>query len=217
MMSQLKYNYLPPSFSWLGLQDYVVAMEKIQTQVHGLRTKTMCEHVFCCEHRAIYTTGRRKIDNRQQAELPAPLLLTDRGGETTFHGPKQLMFYPVIHLAKRGLSVSCYVSWLEKSCITLCATFGVEAYQRQGFPGVWVANHKLAAIGLRVRHGIVYHGMALNVDVEPTWFDAISGCGLSTQMVNLNALTGQTLTLEQLGENWYNIFCTVLGEGCGTI
>lgn len=214
---QLKTPTMQPSFSWLGVQDYAEAMKKIQLQVQGLKDAQQSEHVFCCEHPPIYTTGRRRIDNRVQKSLPAPLLITDRGGETTFHGPGQLMFYPVICLSQRKLAVSCYVSWLEKSCIQLCASLGVQAQQRSGFPGVWVGQQKIAAVGLRVRHGIVYHGMALNLDVDLCWFAAIQGCGLSTPVVNLQTLTKKVVNKEVVAKYWYKLFCHLLEEGCGEI
>jgi len=205
-------KYVQPSFSWLGLQDHASVMTVIQSHA-----KQQQEHIICCEHIPIYTTGRRRIDNRKQTDLPAPLVVSDRGGETTFHGPGQLMFYPIINIAQRQLAVSCYVSWLEKSCIQLCRSLGVTVQQRQGFPGVWVEHAKIAAVGLRVRHGMVYHGMSLNVHVDSLWFDAILGCGLSTPIINLNTLTTQELVLEKLAKQWHELFCRILGDGCGTI
>ncbi|MDQ6961553.1 MAG: lipoyl(octanoyl) transferase LipB [Mariprofundaceae bacterium] len=206
-----------PSFSWLGQQAYEPMIEQLKQHAHALHLAQVAEHVFCCEHQPIYTTGRRRIDNRQQAELPAPLIFSDRGGETTFHGTGQLMLYPVINLKQRKLAVSCYVSKLERSCMALCASLGVQARQRSGFPGVWIGDQKIAAVGLRVRHGIAYHGMALNVCVDVTCFDAILGCGLDSKVVNLQACTDESLSLKKLSTAWFHQFCLLLGEACESV
>ena len=167
------------------------------------------EIVWSCEHEPVYTTGRRGVDNRVVMELPAPLLHVDRGGETTFHGPGQLMLYPVISLRQRGLGVRQYVALLEQSCIDLLADFGISAGRRCGFPGVWTAGGKVAALGVRVVHGVAYHGMALNVAVEPHWFAAINPCGTGMSAVNAGELA-QLPEMAQLADGWMRKFAALL-------
>jgi len=160
------------------------------------------EVVWACEHDPVYTTGRRGVDNRRQAQLPAPLLVTDRGGETTFHGPGQVMLYPVISLRKRHLGVREYVCRLEQSCIDLLATYGIQTSRRDGLPGVWVGTAKIAAIGLRVSRGVAWHGMALNVCVDTHWFAAIDACGAGLGVTSMCAFV-EPPALADLANAWY--------------
>jgi lipoyl(octanoyl) transferase len=168
-----------PVTAWLGRQPYQPMWRLMQERTAAIAVGREAECIWTCEHDAVYTTGRRGRDNRLVAELPAPLLRTDRGGETTFHGPGQLMLYPFVDLRRRRLGVRQYVEMLEESCIRLLGGFGVEAGRHCGFPGVWTDAGKIAALGVRVRHGVAYHGMALNVSVDLDWFACISPCGLS--------------------------------------
>lgn len=175
--------------SWLGRQAYEPMWRRLQQQAKDLAEGKAAEVIWSCEHEPVYTTGRRGIDNRVVDRLPAPLLQVDRGGETTFHGPGQVMLYPVIHLRRRGMGVRRYVALLEQSCIDLLADYDIAAERRCGFPGVWVANGgagtaKVAALGVRVVHGVAYHGMALNVSVASHWFAAINPCGTGSAVVN---------------------------------
>jgi lipoyl(octanoyl) transferase len=128
----------------------------------------------------------------------------------TFHGPGQIMLYPVIHLRDRKLGVKAYVNLLEQSCIDLLQTIGIPAQHRCGFPGVWTEQGKIAALGVRITHGVAYHGMALNVDVDPAWFAAINPCGLQTGIISLAALSKQPLDLPELAEIWQHKLCKLL-------
>jgi len=167
-----------PAYRWLGRQPYAPFAAAMLAHAQGVQRQTTEEAIWCCEHDPIYTTGRRAIDNRTAPTLPAPLIISDRGGETTFHGPGQLMLYPILNLKQRGLAPRAYVRLLEESCIDLLADYGIPATRRSGAPGVWVDQRKIAAIGLRISHGVVWHGMALNICTDLAWFDAINPCGL---------------------------------------
>ena len=202
-----------PEFAWLGRADYSLMWQRMERQAQllsgqqsGQRSE---EVVWACEHEPVYTTGRRGVDNRRQAELPAPLVRTDRGGETTFHGPGQVMLYPIHSLRKRKLGVRDYVCLLEHSCIDLLADCGIRAGLREGLPGVWVGSAKIAAIGLRVSHGIVWHGMALNVCVDAHWFAAINACGAGLGVTSMDAFIEPPLLVD-LANAWYNLLCARL-------
>ncbi|MDX8406013.1 MAG: lipoyl(octanoyl) transferase LipB [Mariprofundus sp.] len=168
-----------PSRQWLGRQAYLPLWQQMQSRAADIAAGRADEVVWTCEHDAVYTTGRRGIDNRIGPLLPAPLITIDRGGETTFHGPGQLLLYPLIHLRRRAIGVRSYVALLEQSCIHLLADTGIRGARRPGFPGVWIDKAKVAAVGVRVSQGVAYHGMALNMDVDMHWFQAIRPCGLS--------------------------------------
>ncbi|MDX8409969.1 MAG: lipoyl(octanoyl) transferase LipB [Mariprofundales bacterium] len=179
-----------PDYHWLGhAMPYEQLALAMQQQAVGLQQGKKQEVIWCCEHTPIYTTGRRAIDNRTQPELAAPLLVTDRGGETTFHGPGQLMLYPILNLKTRHLTPRAYVALLEKSCIRLLANYGITTARRKGAPGVWTDYGKIAAIGLRISRGVAWHGMALNVTTDLTWFDPIQPCGLNVSMDNITHYT----------------------------
>lgn len=180
-------KYREPEYRWLGRQPYETLWHDLKARAAAVAAGESAEVIWCAEHEPVYTTGRRGIDNRIVEHLPAPMVCTDRGGETTFHGPGQLMLYPVIDLRGRGLGVKSYVCRLEQSCIDLLAEIGIEAARREGFPGVWSERGKMAALGVRVSGGVAYHGMALNVDVDPQWFAAITPCGLSGGVVSISA------------------------------
>jgi len=198
-----------PGFKWLGLIDYGLMWARMRQQAQLLFSHQVEEVVWGCEHNPVYTTGRRAVDNRREANLPASLIVTDRGGEMTFHGPGQVMLYPVLSLRKRKLGVRDYVCLLEQSCIDVLAEHGISAGRCAGLPGVWVEDAKIAAIGLRVSHGIVCHGMALNVCVDPKWFAAINACGADLGVVGMDAFC-KPPELVDLAHAWYSKLCARL-------
>ena len=195
---------------WLGRQPYQSMWERLQCQAVALAAGEGQEVIWSCEHEPVYTTGRRGIDNRLGHALPAPVVQSDRGGEMTFHGPGQLVLYPVIHLRQRGLGVKAYVSMLEDSCIGLLHGLGIEAGRRCGFPGVWVGQDKIAALGIRVSRGVAYHGMALNVDVDKAWFQGIHPCGLHFGIQNISAFMSPP-PLFVLARQWRSCLLRELG------
>lgn len=141
------------------------------------------------EHAPVFTFGRRARYDHLLAE-PAELRLrgaaiveSDRGGDVTFHGPGQLVAYPILDLRTRRLGPSEYVRRLEEATISTLLGFGVRGERSPGRPGVWVDGAKIAAIGVRVNDGISTHGLALNVETDLSWFGAIIPCGISDATV----------------------------------
>lgn len=189
-------------FAWLGRQPYEPTWQRLQARAAAIAAGTDSEIIWACEHDPVYTTGRRAIDNRHSPQLPAPLIVTDRGGETTFHGPGQVMLYPLLNLKQRRIKVRQYVYLLEQACILLLADYGVLAERHCGLPGVWVDDRKIAAIGLRVVGGVAYHGMALNVHCDLAWFDAINPCGTGLKACRLQDLIGMKPELSRVAEQW---------------
>ena len=143
------------------------------------------EALAVLQHPPIYTFGRRVcrehllLDAAEIARRGATIVGSDRGGDVTFHGPGQLVAYPILDLRRRNLAAADYVRMLEDVMLKTAGAFGLEADRQLGHPGVWVDGAKLGAIGLRVQGGVSTHGLALNVDPDLTWFDAIVPCGLS--------------------------------------
>ncbi|MEZ4501269.1 MAG: lipoyl(octanoyl) transferase LipB [Dehalococcoidia bacterium] len=142
------------------------------------------ERVALLEHPPVITLGARADRAHvlaSSAELQArgvAVVDADRGGDVTFHGPGQLVAYPILDLRTRGLHAADYVRALERVAVETLAAFGIEAGHRPGTPGVWVRDWKIAAVGVRIDRGISRHGLALNVDIDLEWFDLIVPCGL---------------------------------------
>jgi len=198
-------------YQWLGKKAYEPVWNRLQQQANGVGNGHCDEIIFGCEHEPVYTTGKRGVDNRLSSELPAPVVHSDRGGEMTFHGPGQLMLYPVIHLRQRQIGVKQYVHLLEQSCIDLLLGSGVQSKRRYGFPGVWTGRGKIAALGVRISHGVAFHGMALNVDVDDQWFAAINPCGLQGGIVNLSDFI-EPQPLPALSQRWQVYFLSILNR-----
>ncbi|KAH3949015.1 octanoyltransferase [Parastagonospora nodorum] len=142
-------------------------------------------HIITAEFTPVYTCGRREVGNvsleQQQylrADGKADFVEAMRGGQTTFHGPGQLVAYPIVDLRTHKLSPRCYVAMLEKSLIATCARYGIKAMTTDN-TGVWTSeDDKIAAIGVHMRRNITSHGVGLNVNTDLWWFDRIVACGL---------------------------------------
>lgn len=197
---------------WLHQQAYSEHWQRMQEYAEQVAQQQAAEILWGCEHHPIYTTGKRAKDNRIQKHLPAPLIITDRGGETTFHGLGQLMLYPIIHLKQRNIGVRAYVQMLECSVISLLQHHHIIAHQRCGFPGVWTEQGKIASLGIRVRRGVAYHGMALNVCVDMRYFRAIQPCGLQAQAVNMCDFIQHDTPLPVLFTQWCRMIQQQLGS-----
>ncbi len=205
IIRQSETNTLP-SYQWLGRCEYLQFLKKMQQYVASFAG---AEVVWFCEHKHVFTTGRRGIDN-SKASLGAPLIQTERGGETTYHGLGQLMMYPIIDLKKHHLSVRDYVHLLETSVIELLKTYDLNTERDCGLPGVWLNKEKIAALGIRVSHGITSHGIALNVNTDLTWFDSINPCGTSRKATSMEKQGITALNLGSISQQWFDIFTDLL-------
>ncbi len=155
------------------------------------RTPSTPDEIWFLEHDPVFTLG---LNGRREHVLAAgdiPVINTDRGGQVTYHGPGQLVVYPLLDLKRYNFGVRDLVLWLENATIAAAARWGIEAAGRRDAPGVYVAGAKLASLGLRIKQGGSYHGLALNValDLEP--FQRINPCGyVGLQVTQLSALGG---------------------------
>jgi lipoyl(octanoyl) transferase len=174
----------------LGRRDYgetLALQQRLQAEVMAGAT----ECLVLVEHPPVVTLGRRG-DERHVLAPRAPVVRVNRGGDVTYHGPGQLVGYPIIDLARRGADVHRYLRDLEAVLIDAAAGFGVAAARRPGFTGVWVAGDKLAAIGVGVRRWVTMHGFALNVADLRADFAAIVPCGLhGTGVTSLEQAAGR--------------------------
>lgn len=167
---------VPMTVRWLGRQDYEPLWRRMQVFTDRRQADTPDELWFT-EHPPVFTLGVNATREHLLAPGDIPVVRTDRGGQVTYHGPGQLMVYPLIGLKRRGLGVRALVSALEQSVVALLADRNVTAAARRDAPGVYVRQRKVASIGLRIRRGASFHGMALNVDVDLEPFSRINPCG----------------------------------------
>ncbi len=160
----------------LGLVEYEPAWRAMQrfTDERGVATP---DEIWFLEHPPVFTLGMNASDAHVLAPGDIPVVRIDRGGQVTYHGPGQLVVYPLIDLRRAGLGVRELVTALERAVIHYVATLGVLAECRRGAPGVYVGARKLASVGIRVRRGASYHGIALNVSLDTEPFTRINPCG----------------------------------------
>ena len=160
----------------LGLQTYEPVWRAMQCFTDTREAGTPDE-IWFTQHEPVFTLGLNTAPEHLLAPGDIPVIQVDRGGQVTYHGPGQLMVYPLIDLRRANLGVRDLVTALEQSVVDLVAEFGIEAASRSDAPGVYVEGVKLASIGLRIRRGSSFHGMALNVDVDLEPFSRINPCG----------------------------------------
>ncbi len=174
---------------WLGRVDYRAAFQAMQ-QFTNARTPETFDEIWLLEHPPVFTMGLKGRDGARTHIRNIPLVYTDRGGDITYHGPGQLVAYILMDLRRRGWGPKRLVSALEQSIINLLAGYGITAGRRAGAPGVYVAGSKIASLGLRVRLGASYHGIALNIDMDLAPFSCIDPCGYPGQPVTCLANLG---------------------------
>lgn len=169
------------SVRWLGPIAFADALKMQEDIVAQKRTdKSSGDQFLLLEHEPVYTIGRTPDQSslRGGAHLPHPLFAINRGGQATYHGPGQLIGYPIIDLRNHGQDLHRYLRWIEALLIEALSLFEIRAETRTGLTGVWVEDRKIASIGVGVRHWITMHGFALNVCGDLTPFDQIVPCGI---------------------------------------
>ena len=203
--------------AWLGRVPYLDGwrlQEAVATRVRAGGDETL----LFLEHDPVYTIGRRGtvdnllVDLAELRAIGASLYRVDRGGDITYHGPGQLVGYPVVRLGDRPDLVR-YVRALEEALIAVLATYGIAARAEKGKTGVWVdlpdrRPAKIAAIGVRVSRGVTTHGFALNVSTDLSYFQYIVPCGLTKPVTSMAEL-GVRASLEEVGERFAVHFCRI--------
>ena len=167
---------------WLGRMEFAHALAVQDEIVAKKRNDTLFEdQLLLLEHEPVYTIGRTpdRSSLLGSAHLPHPLFSINRGGQATYHGPGQLMGYPIIDLRRCGQDLHKYLRWLEQLLIDLLVQYNIAAQRRESLTGVWIEDRKIASIGVGVRHWITMHGFALNVCGDLSPFDHIVPCGIN--------------------------------------
>lgn len=185
-----KHNDSPVVVRFLGQQDYVPLWHAMQNFTDA-RDETTPDEIWFTEHPPVFTMGLNASQEHLLTPGEIPVVQIDRGGQVTFHGPGQLMVYPLLDLRRVGMGVRTLVTALEQSVVDLAADADIAAASRADAPGVYVHGDKLASIGLRIRRGCSFHGMALNVDIDLEPFSRINPCGYAElKMTDLKRLGG---------------------------
>jgi lipoyl(octanoyl) transferase len=199
-------NLLPAvEIRHLGRAEYEPTWRAMQTFT-ARRSAATSDEIWLVEHAPVYTLGvTARARHLPRGANDIPVVKTDRGGQITYHGPGQIVAYLLLDLRRRGLSVRPLVTIMEHAMIDLLAAYGVNAQARADAPGVYVGNAKIAALGLRVRRGCCYHGLALNVEMDLRPFAAIDPCGYPglavTQLRNLGIADSITAVSNRLTQH----------------
>lgn len=191
----------------LGLTPYGESLRLQEQLLSQVANGAAQEHLILVEHPHTYTIGRAPAAERhilvpeQTLKAEAEVYRIGRGGDVTYHGPGQLVGYPVMNLRQRGRDVHAYVRALEEVLILTLAEYGIPASREPGLTGVWVGRSKIAAIGIQVRRAVTMHGFALNVTTDLSRFNRIVPCGISDRGVtSIAALLGRDVPLEGVAD-----------------
>lgn len=184
----------------LGLVEYQPTLEAMR-KLTAERDADTPDEIWLLQHPAVFTQGQAGKAEHLLAPGDIPVIKVERGGQVTYHGPGQLVGYLMLDLRRLGLGVRELVSAMERSLVDLLASYGVEAAPKPDAPGVYVDGAKIASLGLRVRRGCSFHGLALNVDMDMQPFQRINPCGYSgLQMVQLSELVSQPVSIEDVAQ-----------------
>lgn len=189
---------------WLGRVPYREAWDLQARLVQELRAGRGRDTLLLLEHPHVFTLGKAGVadhllwDEAERARRSVEVIWSDRGGEATYHGPGQLVGYPVLDLSDFGLTIPQYLETLERSLIDYLASLGIESQPGEpGLTGVWSRGEKLAAIGIKLNRSVVSHGFALNLTTELAYFDGIVPCGhLDKRPTSVEALTSRRIEVE---------------------
>ncbi|NHZ86258.1 MAG: lipoyl(octanoyl) transferase LipB, partial [Planctomycetia bacterium] len=183
----------------LGYYSYKISLEH-QIDVHAkVFEQKLNDSIIFVEHEPVYTLGKNANQNNILANYPKEVEIyhIDRGGDVTYHGPGQLVGYPIINIKKRNMNVGRYIHTLEKILINSLKIFGIDARKQDKLIGVWVADEKIAAIGVRVQNGVTKHGFALNVNTDLSYYNGIIPCGIDDcQVTSIKKLLNKDIELK---------------------
>ena len=190
---------------------------RLQKQFHKMRVKEILGDILLfTEHEHIYTIGKAgderdlKISEELLKHLGVKVLKIDRGGKITYHGPGQIVGYPIFHLEKMKIDIHTYLRRIEEVIILTLSDFGIKGQRKNGLTGVWVGDEKIASIGIKVSQWVTMHGFALNVNTDLRYFDFIFPCGLKdVSMTSMKKLLGREVDMSEVKKSLKEKFETV--------
>ncbi len=180
-----RVDYAP---TWRAMQDF--------TARRGADTP---DELWLCEHPPVFTLGLAGKPEHLLKSIGVPVIKIDRGGQITYHGPGQIICYLLLDLKRRGITIKGLVNRMEQAVIDLLASYCVAAERLEGAPGVYVGGAKIAALGLKVKNGCCYHGLALNVAMDLSPFNAINPCGYAGMAVTQLTVFDPDANMENVG------------------
>lgn len=194
-------TFLPLALKKIGLMEYESALELQRTFHQEIADSTRPNTLILLEHPPVFTAGRRTLDSEMPTD-GSRVITVDRGGKITFHGPGQIVGYPIVRL-KNPNDVVGFVREIETGLIRVCQEFGINAQRYCERSGVWIrdarGDRKIAAIGIRVARGVTMHGFALNVDPDLSYFDRIVPCGIAdAEVTSLSRELGRKVLIEEV-------------------
>lgn len=197
----------------LHRMDYLAALRLQANLVEFKQREPSSDLLLFVEHPHVYTIGRGGKESNILAPQQVPVYRTSRGGDVTYHGPGQLVVYPIINLrSKLRKAVHRYLRNLEMSAILTLRDFGLDGTRRPPYTGIWIENRKVAAIGVAVRRGITYHGLALNVNVDLAYFQRIVPCGLTwADVTSMTRELGGHQSARRVQERFLRHFAEIFG------
>lgn len=180
-----------------GLTDYDAVLKHMRALTE-CRTQHTADQIWFLQHLPVYTLGLNADKSHILEKNLIPVVQSDRGGQVTYHGPGQLVVYLLLDLHRLNIRVREYVYLLEQVMIDLCNMLSIDAYRRTGAPGVYVEDKKIGALGVRVKKGCCYHGIAINVDMDLSPFSSIHPCGYQDLEVTQLSMHGFTKTIQDI-------------------
>lgn len=198
----------------LGMREYGEVWSHQLKLVSERALNKVCDTLLLVEHPDVITVGRKSQSSEIKGADDFPIFSIERGGEATYHGPGQLVGYPIINIGQRGLGIVTLVRLLEEVLIRTASDFGVEATRVEAKPGVWLhgGKKKLASIGLAVRHWVTFHGFALNVSTNLSRFDNIRPCGMdSSTMTSLEQCRSTRVSMQDVKASVVSNFEALFG------
>lgn len=194
----------------LGMQDYESIWHAMQDYT-DTRDSNSHDELWIVEHSPVFTQGQAGKSEHVLNPGDIPVIQVDRGGQVTYHGPGQLVVYPLIDIKRNKIGVRQLVNHIEQCIVDMLAQYDIEAYAKADAPGVYVNERKVASLGLRIRKGCSFHGLALNVDMDLAPFQRINPCGYAgLEMVQCKALGGPQTVLEA-GDKLIQTFSQIMG------
>tara|TARA_B000000460_G_scaffold102832_1_gene72124 strand:+ start:81 stop:755 length:675 start_codon:yes stop_codon:yes gene_type:complete len=196
----------------LGRKAYDEVWDRQKKLVDERRLGTVPDTLILVEHDPVYTLGKNSNENHllRSRDTNIPVYQIERGGDVTFHGPGQLVGYPILDLRDHCQSVSWYMRTLEEVLIQTLGQFCIEARRRVGLTGVWVGEEKIAALGVRLSRWVSMHGFALNVNTDINFFDGIIPCGIfEYDVTSMTRVLGKEVSMVEVEETIITIFRTL--------
>ncbi len=211
MAASLKPDLPTPLHRQLGVRPYTPVWHAMRDFTEARRNSPKADEFWLLQHEPVFTQGSNGRAEHLLLPGDIPVVQSDRGGQITYHGPGQVMLYVLVDINRLGLGVRSLVTALEDGMIAALTGYGIEASARRDAPGVYVGDAKIGSIGLRIRHGFCYHGLALNVDMDLEPFSRINPCGFQGLAMTQIADFTQNVNLGEVSDKLLDSVTTTLG------